>query len=413
MKEFNERRKVPPKDGKPHLARADSTEGEGEYRYRHAIFSGPKRKMIIQEGLPGSPEKQLKVQEGVKYTNRALEYTSRLDVQLFSHSNESAKLVVTSIDFGKEVTEKFGTPDKPKWTSGRHERRVFMSYHNGGEDGHTSIGPHGAGVPRNVILLAHAVNEAAGEEIFDPIDRATGFYAANAHDLRQLCGRTLLSEGQGKGRGDELLSAQIAAENYPSWRYLEAGGDPQVARHIYEGVMATAYNPETKTQNVDYKAWLENPNDPEIVQSLLNQELVAGGDWLGPTTPRGPLGAIEYAVEILFLKQRDQIGQKRLRTRGIEPASIQNMEQMMQIIGDDEVLSEIFTELVAEQGVFFKRHLRYSDKAIRSVCGKGIDELFPGRMPNGAILDTAAVALKRKEEKPITVWKGARSLVRR
>src|SRR4051812_18015133 len=119
---------------------------------------------------------------------KALAEVRVLDPELLERSDTS-QLVELGLQIGKEVTEYFGTPSAPKWASGAHETSVIMSYHNGGEDGHTSVGPEGAGVPRNVLLIAKAVNDAAGREVYDPLMRATAFYAAESHDSRQLCGR--------------------------------------------------------------------------------------------------------------------------------------------------------------------------------------------------------------------------------
>jgi hypothetical protein len=324
-----------------------------------------------------------------------------LDPELLERE-DTRLLVELGARFGKEVTEDFGTPAEPKWASGSHEVDVIMSYHNGGEDGHTSVGPEGAGVPRNVLLIAKAVNDAAGREIFDPMARATSFYAAEAHDSRQLCGRALLPEGEGEGHGDERLSAEDARD-----RYLRAGGDPEVAQEAYEDLMATAFNPDTGAQNVNYEAWRANPNDPKLTRAVLGQELTAAADFLGPTSPRGPLGAIEYSVEVMCLGQKNQIIQERLRLQGIEPTSVTSMDELFDLIAQDEVLRSAFADIVAGQAAFFSDYLKFSDEAIRAACGKGIDDLFPGRLENAAILAQYAESLQAGEH-PITIWQQAR-----
>jgi hypothetical protein len=136
----------------------------------------------------------------------ALAEIQALDTELTARP-ETRQLVEMGVQFGVEITANFGTPDNPRWADGTVEHGVFMSYHNGGPDGHTSVGPKGSGVPRNVLLISHAVNNAAGYEVFDPLMRATAFYSAEAHDEKQLCGRTLLPEGQVAGNGDERMSA--------------------------------------------------------------------------------------------------------------------------------------------------------------------------------------------------------------
>ena len=326
-----------------------------------------------------------------------------LDPELLE-SEETRKLVELGAQFGEKVTGDFGTPDAPKWASGTHETGVFMSYHNGGEDGHTSVGAQGVGVPRNVLVIAKAVNDAAGSEVYTPPMRARSFYGAEAHDSAQLCGRALLPEGQGEGRGDERLSAEAARD-----RYLSAGGDEAAARQIYDDVMATAFNPVTGTQNVDYTAWHADPSNAEALTAVLEQELTAAADLLGPTRPRGPLGAVEYSVESLCLAQKEGVVQQRLRAQGIEPASITDTAQLLDVIAEDEVLRGAFADTVAGQSKFFSDFLRYSDEAIRTVCGQSIDDLFPGRLENAATLAQYAEAL-RAGEHPRAVWQHARQL---
>ena len=131
----------------------------------------------------------------------------RLDPELLA-TEETKQLVMLGAEFGREVTEHYGTPAHPKWATGSFETDVFMSYHNGGEDGHTSVGPRGAGVPRNVLIIAEAVNSAAGQEIYSPLMRAAAFCAAEAHDSHQLCGRTLLPEGQGEDTGRRTIKCR-------------------------------------------------------------------------------------------------------------------------------------------------------------------------------------------------------------
>ena len=178
-----------------------------------------------------------------------------------------------------------------------------------------------------------------------------------AHDSRQLCGRALLPEGQGEGRGDERLSAEEAAA-----RYLAAGGDPTVAEQVYDDDMATAFNPQTGAQNVDYEVWEVDRTNPAATEVVLGQELSAAADLLGPTGPRGPLGAIEYSVESLCLAQKDQVVQQRLRAHGIDPTTVTSMDQLFDLIGQDEVLRGAFADTVAGQSKFFSNYLKFSDK---------------------------------------------------
>lgn len=323
---------------------------------------------------------------------------------------DARMLVEMGSRFGVEVTKRFGTPDRPIWASGTSESSVLMSYHNGGHDGHTSVGPNGVGVPRNALLLAKAVNEAAGFEVYDPLTRARSFYESEAHDWRQLCGRTLMPEGQGHGHGDERLSAKEARD-----RYMAAGGSLATGRRIYRGVMATAFNPDTGAQNVDYTGWLNNPDDQVLLYDVLGQELTAGADLLGAAyigpddQRRGPLGVVEYSVESMCLVQKNGIIQARLRAHGLNPASVKSFETMLEVIELDETLRTEFINTIAGQAQFLADYLKYSDQAIRRVCGKGIDDLFPGRLQNAAVMAEYTTAL-RKGASPRAIWLRARKL---
>lgn len=346
-----------------------------------------------------------------------------LDPELLENP-QARQLVELSAEFGAEVTDRFGTPDAPKWASGTYETEVVMSYHNGGVDGHTSVGTQGMGVPRNVLAIARATNAAASEragepvEVFDAVDRATDFYAAYGHDGEQLCGRALLPEGQATPqeaqgdadapqpesmrRGDERLSAEAVRD-----RHLEAGGDPQIAQQAYDSVMATAFNPKTGAQNVDYTAWHANPDDPAALRAVLGQELTAAADLLGTTSRRGPLGALEYSLESLCLIQKGQIMQERLRAHNMEPTDITDLDQLLDFVGQDEVLRTQFADTVEGQSRFFA-NLTFSDEAIRAACGKGIDELFPGRLGNAGMLAWYTGAL-RDGTSPRAIWELART----
>jgi hypothetical protein len=303
-----------------------------------------------------------------------------LDPELLEYSDETKRLVEIGIKSINLVTEKFGSPKNPKWASGSYEQNVIMSYHNAGADGHSGIGCHGAGVPRNVLVVANAINEAAGSEVYDPLSRAIAFNAAAAHDIIQLCGRSLLPEGQvDASRGDERLSAEYARDVY-----IQSGGNIDIAQKIYDGVMATSFDPNTGSQNVYGREHYSNEGD--YLSGSLGQELVAAADLFGPTTLRGSLGALEYCIEWLSTFQKENITQARLASVGKSPSSISSIEEMVDFIDSDKVLRQALSDTLTGQSKFFKDFITYSDKTIRLVSGKGIDELFPGRLNNGDIL---------------------------
>jgi hypothetical protein len=281
------------------------------------------------------------------------------------------RLIELGSRFIVEVTERFGTPAAPRWASGTVETEVFMAYHNGGMDGHTSVGPLGAGVPRGVLQIAAAINDAAGREVVDPLLRAMLFVAAAAHDHTQLCGRALLPEGHGHHHGDERISAATARA-----RCLEMGTDPETGTLVFVSVLATAFDPVSKRQNVDYD---------RTDRAVLAQEITAAADLLSLTAPRGPLGSVEMVSESLCLRQRGRMVQTRLPLA----ASINSVPWLLDCVDRDAELRAAFAEGIAGQIAFYSGH-RYSDTRIRAVCGAGIDDLFPGRPGNVETLELFA-----------------------
>lgn len=267
--------------------------------------------------------------------------------------------------------------------------------------------------PHGEQLVASILSEVRK---LDPEMRAVGFYAAQAHDSQQLCGRALREEGQqGEGYGDERLSAEAAKQ-----RYLESVGHDKTdttdlnASLLYGGIMATAFNPDTKAQNVQYpEEWSDDPNhpnNPDIEHAILVQELVAAADLLGPTGARGTLGAIENCLEQLCLNDKNRTLQQRLTGLGttLNNGETVDMEQLLTLIGRDALLKDEFTKGVAGQAAFFSQFLKYSDRAIRlATGGRGIDDLFPGRAENAARLAQFHEALTSGDLEPLDVWRTA------
>ncbi|MFD5357760.1 hypothetical protein, partial [Streptomyces sp. NPDC058657] len=250
-------------------------------------------------------------------------------------------------------------------------------------------GPLGNGVPRNVLLISAAINAAAGHEVVDPTLRAALFVAGAAHDHTQLCGRALLHEGRGAHRGDETLSATTARN-----RCMEAGIAPDLAVLVFLSVMATAFDPETKSQNID----------PERTpRAVLAQEITAAADLLSLTARRGPLGSIEMVCESLCLRQRGRLVQQQLAAA----TAINSTAWLLDCIDGDHILRHAFTEAIAGQAAFYAGH-RFSDYRIREVCGAGIDELFPGRERNVETLTLFGQLLA--DHSPRELWTTARDL---
>lgn len=288
-----------------------------------------------------------------------------------------------------EVTDRYGSPSDLRWASGTVEKDVPMAYHNAGSDGHSSVGALGAGVPRSVLQIAAAVNAAAGRELVTPRVRAATFAAAAAHDHTQLCGRSLMPEGQRDGCGDERLSADTAHA-----RCLAAGVPADTAHMVRQAIAATAFNPETRAQSVDYD------QDPELV---LAQELTANADLLSLAVRRGPLSSLEHVAEALALRQHGRIIQRRLPAA----TSINNLLWLLDCIGGDTELRAAFVTSVEGQARFYEGH-RYSDRHIRELCGgAGIDDLFPGRAENAETL-RIFVGLLGEGHTPGELWHQAR-----
>ena len=359
-------------------------------------------------------------------SSSALQEVTLVDPELLN-DDENSRLIELGIRFCNEVTEAYGTPKEPKLSSGRVEKRVPMTYHNGGSDGHTSIGSEGVGVPRNALMIAQRVNDVAGAEIFDTRMRAIAFYASMAHDRIQLCGRALMSEGQGDGLGDERLTAELARKTYVadivgiSTEELTEEHENQLTRKqkendnlIEKAVMATAFDTSRGSQNVVYKkGWTyhqDRLHDTDT-QEILMQELVAAADLLGPSSLRGPLGAIEYCVEQLALKDKGQLLQQELGDHLGEDGRVftsHDMSTLLRDISSNEILRKKFTELVNGQIQFFSTFLNYSDTAIRATTqGKGIKELFPGLEENANTLKEYYAALTSETADPLQIWESA------
>lgn len=288
-----------------------------------------------------------------------------------------------------EVTDRYGSPSDLRWASGTVEKYVPMAYHNAGSDGHSSVGPLGAGVPRGVLKIAAAMNTAAGREVVTPRVRAAAFAAAAAHDHTQLCGRALMPEGQATGCGDERLSADTAHA-----RCLAAGVPADTAHMVRQAIAATAFNPETRTQSVDYD------QDPELV---LAQELTAAADLLSLAVRRGPLSSLEHVTEALGLHQHGRIIQRRLPAA----TSINNLLWLLDCIDGDTELRAAFAASVQGQARFYEGH-QYSDRYIRELCGgAGIDDLFPGRAENAETL-RIFVGLLDDGHTPAELWHQSR-----
>jgi hypothetical protein len=153
----------------------------------------------------------------------------------------------------------------------------------------------------------------------------------------------------------------------------------------------------------------EDAHDPYLTQKVLGQELTGAADLLNPTGKRGLLGAVESCVEAMSLGLKSSVIQERMRARDIRPESVTSMKQMLEVIGNDDVLRQEFADAILGSAVLYSDYLKYSDEAIRAVCGKGIDELFPGRPENATALPHYGAAL-RAGTPPLEIWRHARAV---
>ncbi|MFI8977508.1 hypothetical protein ACIGO9_31830 [Nocardia asteroides] len=310
-----------------------------------------------------------------------------LDPELFADPTTTT-LVELGAGFISEVTDRYGSPSRPVWATGKLHSEVFMAYHCAGPDGHTSVGPLGDGVPRAALHLTAAINRQANREVLDPLLRAIVFYAACAHDHTQLCGRALLPEGQGSDRGDERLSALEARQ-----RADAAGLPADVGVLAQILVMATAFDPTSRTQNVDYK---------RTSRAVLAQEVTAAADLLSLTSRRGPLSALEMVCESLTTPSYDRIVHRQFAAA----TAIHEPAWLLDCISGDPILTCKFRQGLHAQVEFFLTH-RFSDPHIRQACGLGIDELFPGRADNADVLAEYITLLN--DHTPRELWNVART----
>jgi hypothetical protein len=355
------------------------------------------------------------------YTQRMLATVGVLDPEILE-DDETRFVVELGAIFGFKITEEFGTPDQPRWTSGVYAREAFMARHNGGDDGHTSVGERGAGVPRNVLLIAQAVNQHAGEVVYDPHQRALAFYAAMAQDLHQLEGRALYpNEVNDFAYSNEGLSVRAATS-----RYIRAMTDHTVddvdqarvlretradANRIQEYIKATAMNSIIGVQAVHYTGLRYQPLNMSLWDSVLGQELVACADLLAANTRRGPLSAIEAAVEELGMPSGEHKLQMLLYEQDVEYWNIDTMAGLLVAMQDNIYLRDAFIAQLQRQAEYVASGLEYCDETIEEVCGKRMDHLFGHREENARILSGYALELYKDDTiSVLSVWHRAREL---
>lgn len=337
---------------------------------------------------------------------RTLSEIRMLDPELFDN-HITSELVKLGAEATARVKEEFGTADEPKWHEGTVESRP-MTYHN---LAHSGSNPEEIGVSRGALLITHAVNAEAGREVFDPLARAILYNAGANHDVRQNCGRSLLPEGKrGPEYGDERLSAEAAARGFAAVMGTSEEGQTagtSITSRLEAAVMATAFN--AGRQNINYEAWHADPENVELEQAVLEQEVLAAADLLCLTHVRGPVTSPENIVEAMSSNQSGRMLQDVLVAMGVEMVGTADMGQILDIIGQNETLLAKFIEMMEGQIGFFGS-FKFSDEAIRKICnGKGIDDLFPGRADNVAALIAYTAALRSGKATPREVWQWART----
>ena len=286
--------------------------------------------------------------------------------------------------FIQQVTEQYGTPTQPRWAEGSREA-TLMLYHNGESAtsaGHTSSDAAGAGVPRNALIIAQAVNEQAAREVIGPNARARMFAAAAGHDLVQLCGRAAAFAAD----GDEIISAQAVHDEL-----RRRGASLEAAEDAASDVLATTF--DNGTQRINYT---------RHAASILTQQVVAAADLLGLATSRGPRGAIEYAVESLGLSMHGRILQQYLHDEEMVPgASATPAAIFTHIEHTPELRAKLIKNIRGQAG--FASGFVFADDVIREACGARIDELFPGRLATAAALQSMAERATAGETLPM-LW---------
>lgn len=328
----------------------------------------------------------------------AREQVRAADPDLLAHC-DTEQLVNLGLEMIAEITHRFGTPHHPRWACGSYETMVVMTYHNGGDDGHTSVGDQGCGVPANVLRLAAAVNQAAATPMISPRVRAAAFAAACAHDLYQLCGRMLMPEGQGANRGDERLSAREAAR-----RLRRRGLAQDLVALVQAAVLATAYHPVTHSQNLDYTSWAETSSVPEVIVA---QELVAGADLLSLATQWAPLEAMRYAAESLGFHSYGQVAGQWGRRHGVRPGDVTTPQAWFAAIDEDQELASHFRAFIKGQEAYLRTHFSFSDRGLRALCGQGIDDMFAQRQANADWMARRSALLQAGQLTAAQMWQQA------
>lgn len=319
-----------------------------------------------------------------------LHEVAQLDPTLLSQP-ETYEMIEIGADFINEVTREHGTPAQPKWHTGSRES-TYMTYHNGESgtsQGHTSADIDGAGVPRNVLIITDAIHAVAGREIIPAASRARLFGAACAHDVVQLCGRSSIY-----ANGDEEQSA-----NRLDHTLKEAGYDEAYRKQAVLDVTATTFHPTNGTQIIDNR---------QPAASILEQQIIACADLLSPTTPRGTLGAFEWALEELGLPSQDRILHERMIANGVRAEEIAHLGAFVAFVESDEPLRLKAAASLAEQANFHTS-FSYSDELIQAACGSNIDQLFPGRERTVSKLQAYGAAALAGDSL-VTLWEDAHNL---
>ncbi|HSX15254.1 MAG TPA: hypothetical protein VLF40_00520 [Candidatus Saccharimonadales bacterium] len=317
-----------------------------------------------------------------------------LDPELLE-TPETRRLVEIGAAYILEVSGRYGSPAVPRWQRGSVDETI-MTYHNGeseGSHGHTSVGADGVGVPRGVLVIAAGINARAGYEVVGRQQRALLFAAATAHDVVQLCGRSVAV-----ANGDEEQSANRLRSTLQQSGFSEA-----IAAEGACYVEASKYDP-TKGQQVIIE-------DGMPFQTVLGQQILAAADLLSPATRRGALGSMEWTLEESGLGSKDRVLQTALAEAGLEPADVPDLATLHAFVDAAPQLKARFAASLRGQAGWIEG-LRYTDSAIRAVCGAGIDDMFPGgRMQTAANLRMVA-DLADRGVAMASLWQVASDLAR-
>ncbi len=112
----------------------------------------------------------------------------------------------------------------------------------------------------------------------------------------------------------------------------------------------------------------------------LLQELVASADLLGITSPRGPLGSLEFIIENTFISAQNFENEASTAIATYQRTQ-PSLPDLITLIDSSEVLKNIIVHSINLQVNFFNS-FRFSDKVIYSNSQLHIEDIYNKRKTN-------------------------------